>query len=173
MTSDAEPGADRPRWLHAGVVGAPHGLDGSFHVTDANPLLLRLGAKVTIAGAQRTVTRRAGHDRRVILRVEGCQSRDDARALTGQAILVARGQAPELGSDEWWAEDLEGCVVSDRDDRVGVVTRLVSLPSCEVLEVERPGSMPALLVPLVSDAVREVDLTRRVIDIDLEFLGER
>ena len=31
---------------------------------------------------------------------------------------------------------------------------------------------PALLVPLVRDAVRDVDLDARVIDVDLAFLGE-
>ena len=49
---------------------------------------------------------------------------------------------------------------------------MLELPSCEVLEVERPDGAGDLLVPLVTDAVREVDIERRVIDIDLEFLGE-
>jgi ribosomal 30S subunit maturation factor RimM len=48
---------------------------------------------------------------------------------------------------------------------------LLELPSCEVLQVER-ASGGELLVPLVSDAVREVDVARRQIDIDLKFLGE-
>ena len=39
------------------------------------------------------------------------------------------------------------------------------LPSCEVLEV---GD---LLIPLVSDAVRDVDVAGGRIDVDLEFLG--
>jgi ribosomal 30S subunit maturation factor RimM len=56
---------------------------------------------------------------------------------------------------------------------VGVVARLLALPSCEVLEVARHGGGAALLVPLVKDAVREVDLARRMIEIDLAFLGER
>ena len=58
---------------------------------------------------------------------------------------------------------------------VGTVTRLTALPSCEVLEVARSageaGDAP-LLVPLVSDAVRSVDVAARVIDVDLRFLGE-
>ena len=61
--------------------------------------------------------------------------------------------------------------MSDGDRPVGVVRRLLELPSCEVLEVERPDG-GELLVPLVSDAVREVDLDRRAIDVDLHFLGE-
>ena len=54
---------------------------------------------------------------------------------------------------------------------VGTVRRLVELPSCEMLEVERDGG-GELLVPLVTDAVREVDLDHRAIDVDLRFLGE-
>ncbi len=48
----------------------------------------------------------------------------------------------------------------------------MALPSCECLEVERVGGAPDLLVPLVRDAVRAVDVRRRRIDVDLRFLGE-
>ena len=63
----------------------------------------------------------------------------------------------------------------DGDEEVGVVSRLLELPSCEVLEVARRDDpdRPALLVPLIADAVRDVDVERGVIDIDLRFLGER
>jgi 16S rRNA processing protein RimM len=157
--------------LRAGLVGAPHGLDGSFHVVGAIPVLLELGALVTVAGASRTVTRRAGHDRRVILRVDGCEDRDAASALRGAELLVERPRAPVLEPDEWWAEDLEGCLVQDGALSVGVVRRLLALPSCEVLEVSRPGRAD-LLVPLIDDAVRTVDVEHGVIDVDLGFLGE-
>ena len=57
-----------------------------------------------------------------------------------------------------------------------MVTRLLALPSCEVLEVTRAGvdvdATAPLLVPLVADAVRGVDVPGRVIDVDLQFLGE-
>jgi 16S rRNA processing protein RimM len=159
-------------WLRAGVVGSPHGLDGSFHVVMPNPQLLVLGETVTISGAERRVTRRAGTDARPILRLEGCDDRDAAQALRGAELRVAREQAPELVEDEWWAEDLEGCSVHDRGRHVGTVRRLLALPSCEVLEVARERGRPDLLVPLVSDAVRSVDVERREIDVDLRFLGE-
>jgi 16S rRNA processing protein RimM len=161
-----------PGWLRAGVVGRPHGLDGSFHVVDPAAELLAAGAPVRIAGSDRRIERRAGFDARPILRLEGDRDRPAAEALRGQEILVAREGAPELGPDEWWAEDLEGCTVADSGRPVGVVTRLLELPSCEVLEVARDAGGNALLVPLVSDAVRDVDLERRVIEIDLRFLGE-
>jgi 16S rRNA processing protein RimM len=159
-------------WLRAGVVGRPHGLDGSFHVGDPVAALLAADAVVRVGGVERRIARLAGFDRRPIVRLEGDEDRSAAEALRGQEILAIRAEAPELGPDEWWAGDLEGCAVSDSGQEVGVVTRLLELPSCEVLEVERAGGGAALLVPLVSDAVREVDLDRRVIDVDLRFLGE-
>jgi 16S rRNA processing protein RimM len=164
-----------PGWLHAGTVGRPHGLDGSFHVVGANPSLLALGGavRISMSGEDRQITRRAGTDVRPILRLEGYEDRTAAQTLNGAALLVARSAAPELEEDEWWAEDLEGCAVLDAGRPVGVVRRLLALPSCEVLEVERePGGDDVLLVPLVSDAVRTVDLERREIDVDLTFLGE-
>jgi 16S rRNA processing protein RimM len=160
-------------WLRAGTVGRPHGLDGSFYVGAPVSGLLTPDAVVTVGGERRRIIRLAGHDRRPILRLEGCEQRADAQALGGQEILVARSGAAPLGEDEWWATDLEGCAVRDSEDEVGVVTRLLALPSCEVLEVARHAGGAALLVPLVKDAVREVDLDRRVIEIDLAFLGER
>jgi 16S rRNA processing protein RimM len=160
------------RWLRAGIVAAPHGLDGSFRVAEGNARLLQLGAELMLGGARRAVTRRAGDDARIIIRVEGCEDRAAAVALRGAELLVERSRAPELAPEEWWAEDLEGCLVQDRGEPVGIVRRLLALPSCEVLEVVRPGARE-LLVPLVSDAVLTVDVERAVIEIDLGFLGER
>jgi 16S rRNA processing protein RimM len=163
---------DTEHWLHAGVVGRPHGLDGSFHVAEPVAALLVRGREVRLGGDRRTIVRLAGHDERPIVRLDGCEDRDAAVALRGQELLVARTNAPDLDEDEWWATDLEGCAVRDGDREVGVVARLLALPSCEVLEVTRAGDAPDLLVPLVRDAVRDVDLDGRVIDVDLEFLGE-
>jgi 16S rRNA processing protein RimM len=159
-------------WIVAGRVGKPHGLDGSVHVAEPEPALLRDGAEVTVAGAARRIVRRAGTDARPLVRLEGCATRDDAEALRGEHLLVARAEAPALAQDEWWAADLEGCAVHDGARTVGTVLRLTALPSCEVLEVDRGGGGRPLLVPLVRDAVRRVDVAGRRIEVDLGFLGE-
>jgi ribosomal 30S subunit maturation factor RimM len=63
--------------------------------------------------------------------------------------------------------------VRDGDLAIGTVARLTALPSVDVLEVERSDGGADLLVPLVADAVRAVDVERKQIDVDLRFLGER
>ncbi len=162
---------DAGRWLRAGRVGSPHGLDGSFHVAEPRPQLLTLGAAVRVGERDLKIVRRAGTDLRPILRLEGCVDRAGAELLRGQELFAHRDRAPELEPDEWWAEDLEGCAVHDGGVAVGTVRRLLALPSCEVLEVERESGAD-LLVPLIADAVRMVDVERREIEISLAFLGE-
>jgi 16S rRNA processing protein RimM len=161
-----------PDVLNAGRVGRPHGLDGSFHVTRPRPALLPLGGKVQIgdaaprSGPRLEIVRRAGTDERPILRLLGVDDRAGAEALRGKELFVDRSAAPELEDGEYWAEDLRGCRVVTGDDReLGVVSELRALPSCEVLQV---GD---LLVPMVGDAVLEVDIAAQRIVVDAAFLG--
>jgi 16S rRNA processing protein RimM len=153
--------------LNAGRVGRPHGLDGSFHVTRPRGMLLSLGGSVRIAGDVFEIVRHAGTEDRPILRLRGVNDRAGIEALRGEDLMIERADAPALPQGEYWAEDLEGCVVVAGDDgrELGVVARLRPLPSCEALEV---GD---LLVPMVGDAVLSVDVAARRIVVDPGFLG--
>ncbi len=160
-----------PDWLTAGRIGRPHGLDGSFHVTGARARFLGLGNAVRVGEHATEIARLAGTDDRPIVRLTLADTREAVEALRGQDLLVPRAVAPPLEADEWYASDLEGLRVVDGATQVGVVRRLLPLPSCEALEVSRPDGSE-LLVPLVRDAVRGVDLEAGTVDVDLAFLGE-
>ena len=155
--------------IDAGHVGRPHGLDGSFHVTRPQGDVLAQTTHVSVGGERREIVRRAGTDSRPILRLAGCEGREAAEALRGEPLLVERGDLLELGDDEWWPEDLQGCRVRDGEREVGVVATVMALPSCEALQVTREGG-EELLVPLVRDAVRSVDVAAGVIDVNLAFV---
>jgi 16S rRNA processing protein RimM len=160
-----------PDPLQAGRVGRAHGLDGSFYVTGARPRLLVLGANLTVSGRTMCVVRLAGVEQRPIVRLDHVESRSEAEALRGLPLTVDRLDAPLLSEGEWWAHELEGCAVLDGERRVGTVRRMIELPSCEALEVECEHG-GELLVPMVRDAIRRVDVTERRIEVDLGFLGE-
>ena len=137
-------------------VGRPHGLDGSFYV-DAP---LEVGQTVTIGEREFTVTERKGTDAKPIIRLEGIGDRDAAQALRGQTVASPGDERPAT-SDEWLIDDLVGCKI----EGVGVVTGVLEGLSCDVLEVEGE------LIPLVSDAVKNVDVEKKVIEVNREFLG--
>jgi 16S rRNA processing protein RimM len=170
MADDGESTAGRDS-LEAGRVGRAHGLDGSFYVTGARPRLLAVGAHVTVAGQAFEIVRRAGVEQRPIVRLRGVENRSAAEALRGRTLSVPLADAPALEAGEWWGHELEGCAVLDGGRAVGTVSALLELPSCEVLEVRRADG-GELLVPMVGDAVREIDVAARRIEVDLDFLGE-
>jgi 16S rRNA processing protein RimM len=158
-------------FLRAGRVGRPHGLDGSFHVTDPTPQLLSAGRTVLATGIEHEIVRRAGTDDRPIIRLAAINDRAAAGALRGVELLCPREHAPVLDEDEWWAEDLERCRVVAGGQDLGQVTRLVALPSCEALMVQAQPGAAEVLVPLIADAVVRVDVGAGEIEVDLGFLG--
>jgi 16S rRNA processing protein RimM len=147
--------------MPAGRVGRPHGLDGSFHVT--RPGTFADGATVWVDGAPRTIERLAGTSDKPIMRLTGCTTREHAEALRGLSLELPTDES--LAEDEFWASDLAGCLVVDGSREVGVVARMIALPSCEALEV---GD---LLIPMVRDAIRSIDVEARRIDVDMGFVG--
>jgi 16S rRNA processing protein RimM len=114
-----------------------------------------------VAGAPRVIERLAGRPDKPIIRLDGCSSREDAERLRGADLMAP---PPPLEEGEYWAHDLEGCTVVDGEREVGVVTRMLALPSCEALEV---GDV---LIPMVRDAIRSIDLQARRIDVDMGFV---
>ena len=148
------------RLVTAGRVGRPHGLDGSFKV-ESPAHSLELGTTVRVSGAERVVKRRSGTHDRPLVQLDGIGDRDAAAALRGELLLVRESDAP-LAEGEWLAGDLVGCLVAG----LGRVTRVLDAPSCDILELE-----DGALVPLVSDAVKSVDLAGGRIEVDRRFLG--
>jgi 16S rRNA processing protein RimM len=159
-------------WLAAGRVGRPHGLDGSFYVTRPRSRLLALGTTVTVGELTAVIVRRAGTDERPIVALEGVEDREAAARLRGLDLTLPAHAAPVLEEGEWWAHELEGCEVVDGARVIGTVTRLLELPSCEVLEVQCTGDRRSLLVPMVKDAIRDVRPAELRIEVDLEFLSD-
>ena len=149
--------------MQAGKVGRPHGLDGSFHVVAPRPEVLTEGVELAGLGA---IVARKGGDERPIVRVAGVEDRAAAEALRGRELVVDDALRPPLDEDEYLAEDLEGCRVTDGDRSLGEVVRLLGLPSCEALELG-----DGTLVPLVRDCVRSIDVQAKRIDVDGGFLG--
>jgi 16S rRNA processing protein RimM len=147
--------------VSAGRVGRPHGLDGSFYVNGPKHSLAE-GMVIAVAGDDRRIERRAGTDERPIVRLEGISDRNAAAALLGEHLLLDQEDAP-LEEGEYIVSDLIGCTI----EGLGVVTGVIPGPSCDVLEV----GVDSVLVPLVSDAVKRVDIERRIIEIDRAFLG--
>ena len=130
------------------VVGRAHGVDGKFWVEGELP------PAATVAG--RRIERVGGTDERPLVRAEGVEDRKGAVALAGERVV---GADEPLGEDEWATDELVGAEVPG----LGVVTRVIAAPSCDILEV---GDH---LIPFIHDAIVSVEPGR--IEVNREFLG--
>ena len=138
----------------AGRVGKAHGRDGSFYL-EGIQTELAVGDHVWIGDSEHELARVDGTADRPLVRIDGL----DPASVRGELLLVE----DELEADEYLVADLVGCEVPG----LGYVERVLDAPSCPLLEVGEDQ----LLIPLVGDAVKRVDLEKRIIEVDREFLG--
>lgn len=107
----------------------------------------------------------------LIAHLPGIEDRDQAAALVGSDIYVAREQLPPPGKDEYYWVDLEGLeVVTVEGTALGRVSHLFATGANDVVVVR--DDVRERLIPFIQGSyVRSVDLSggRMVVDWDPEF----
>ncbi|HEX5582081.1 hypothetical protein [Gaiella sp.] len=133
-----------------GRVGRPHGLDGAFVVERASTDERRwqVGETILVDGAPATITlsRRAGGGRRAI--------RLDRDVPRGAELAVPDSALPPPDPDSYYVFQLVGLeAVDEAGDTLGRVVDVHTGAANDNVELD-----DGTLVPLVDDAVREIDL---------------
>ena len=106
------------------------------------------------------------HGKGLVAKLAGCQDRDQASALVGCDIAVARSQLPKLPPGEYYWTDLIGLAVSNtQGQQLGTVSHLYSTGANDVLVIN--GSSGEIWIPYVLERyILSVDLTNRQITVD-------
>ncbi len=146
-----------------GRVGRPHGLDGAFVVERASEDDRRwqVGAVLLVDGVPATIelSRRVGGGRRAI--------RLDRQVDRGTELAVPVSELPPPDPDSYYAFQLVGLTVVDEDgSELGRVVEVHPGVANDNVELE-----DGMLVPLVDDAVRSIELDAARIVVDRGFLG--
>ena len=137
-------------------------------IFDYQPWLLSTesGTEMQIEGAK---GRQQGKG--MVAQLPGIDDREQAAALIGMDIHVAREQLPPPGKDEYYWVDLEGLeVVTTEDVPLGRVSHLFATGANDVVVV-RDGARERLIPFIQGSYVRSVDMSakRMVVDWDPEF----
>jgi 16S rRNA processing protein RimM len=161
-----------PRAVILGKVGAPHGVQGWIKVmsyTDpperiaayADWTLVRNGEPVRQVRV--LDWKRAGQG--IAVRLEGLETPEAARGLTGSEVSVPRAALPATASREFYLHDLVGLDAVNRDGvTLGRVDGFLDLPAHPVA-VLREGRRERL-VPLVRERLVDVDLSAGRVTFD-------
>jgi 16S rRNA processing protein RimM len=148
--------------VRVGRVGKPHGLDGAFVVEDASddPRRFDVGSTLLVDGEQATIvlSRRVGRGRPAI--------KLDRRVERGAELTIRREDLPPPDEDSYYVSDLVGLEVVEEDGpRLGRVSDVLPGVANDVLELDS-----GLLLPLVEECVRDVQLAQRRIVIAPGFV---
>jgi 16S rRNA processing protein RimM len=94
--------------------------------------------------------------------LEGVATCEQAEALKGAAVMAAEGDLPAPADNEFYYYRAIGCEVALTDGRViGKVEEIFSTGANDVLVVR--GDRGEILVPVIADVIKAIDLdTRRV-----------
>lgn len=144
------------------IVGA-HGLRGHVKVQPLTDVLTRfaVGARLRLQGNWVTVDTYTLHKGRPLIKLSGINDVDTAQALQWE-FLEAIPSDTELEEDEFLVDDLIGCVVvTSAGKELGEVEDVLQLPAHDVLQVGE------ILIPLVEEFVKDVDLDNAVITVEL------
>lgn len=102
---------------------------------------------------------------KTIVRLDGVDTREAARALTGCEVWVAREAATPLQKDEFYLADLCGADVFQNGRQVGVLAGVLPGGQSDLLEI-RSESGARFMVPFMIRFVPTVAVADRRIEIE-------
>ena len=158
--------------LRVGYIAGSHGLHGAMRVRTDNP------DSTTLAGIERLLIETAAGRRefKVLgssalsagnqrVSLEGIDDADAADALRGGAVMVAASDLPPLEEGQFYYFQLAGAEVMLTDGRrLGTIEDIMSTGAHDVWVV-RDGERE-VLVPVITDVVKAMDLEARRVTIE-------
>ena len=157
-------------------LGAPFGVRGfqavrsysgdTEHLFRLREVELREAYSGKLRAASVAAIRRMGD--KVIVRMSGVTTPEQARTLAGWELWVSRDEASELAADEYYAADLCGCKVFQQGQAVGTVTHVLAAGGGDMLEVTAPEGR-SFMVPFRESFVPALDVAERRIELAPEF----
>lgn len=100
---------------------------------------------------------------RVILKIDGIDTMNDAETYKQKYIEIPREKEPELPEDTYYVSDLKECIVYDTDGKeLGKIFDVISTRNNDVYWIKEPKE---LLIPVLRDIVLSIDINEKKIVI--------
>jgi 16S rRNA processing protein RimM len=153
------------QFLNVGQIVNTHGVKGEvkvFPLTD-DPMRFKKLKKVIIDNKEVQILSYKFQKDRVILKLEGVDTMDDAIRLKGKYLKVSREDAVKLPKDTYFIADLIGCSVFDTDETpLGEVYDVIKTGSNDVYWVK---GIKELLIPVLKEIVLDINVEDKKIVI--------
>ncbi|MGL4773288.1 MAG: ribosome maturation factor RimM [Clostridium sp.] len=142
-----------------------HGIKGEVKVypltEDVNKF--KTYKKLLVGGVLRNILGVKFQKDRVILKIEGVDTMNDAETFKGQYIEVERENEPKLEEGTFYVKDLKGCSVVDTEGNdLGKIFDVIETKNNDVYWIKDPKQ---LLIPVLKDIVLDINMDDKKIVI--------
>ncbi|MBU5590838.1 ribosome maturation factor RimM [Clostridium sp. MSJ-4] len=145
-------------YLSVGQISKPHGVKGEVKVIPLTDDIKRFRKlkKVHIDEEERAIIWCKFQADRVILKIEGIDTMEEAEKLRNKDIKVKREDAIKLPRDSYFIVDLLECTVYDTDEnKIGKMYDVIKTGSNDVYWVKGEKE---ILIPAIKDVVVKIDI---------------
>jgi 16S rRNA processing protein RimM len=154
-----------------GLVTRAHGVHGEVAVqnrSDNEDRWLPGAVVFTQDGRSLTIEQVRPHGDRILVTFGGVADRAAAEALRGTELVVPESWLPDLGPDEWWPHQIEGCRVATETGRdLGTVVEVIANPANDLWVAAGEGGVETL-IPALRSLLVEVDVrAKRIVVRDV------
>jgi len=164
------------RLVAVGKVVKAHGVRGHLRLVPFGETLEGLGAGEEVSARlpdgsiERLITVEIRTQRKSVLFLSrAVRTAAEAQRLVGAEICVPESRLPALAADEFYWHQLIGLEVMSVDGRrLGTIRQIIETGSNDVYVVQE--GREEVLIPALAEVVREVNLERRLMVVDLPAL---
>jgi 16S rRNA processing protein RimM len=146
-----------------GVIVGAHGIKGEVKLKSftSEPMSIgRYGPLQSSSGQQFEIAKLKAAKDGFIASLENVNDRNEAEALKGVELFVARQKLPKLNVHETYAHDLMGLdVVLENGSKLGSLVGMPNYGAGDLLEVAVDGHSETVLIPFTSAFVPQNDFS--------------
>lgn len=103
----------------------------------------------------------------VILKLEDVNTRNEAELLKNKEIFIDEDQLRDLPQGTYYVKDMIGMeVIDEKNECIGRLSDVILRAAQDIYEIERQDGSKAL-IPAVEAFVKDVDMEKRVIRVEL------
>ena len=152
-------------YFKVGQIVNTHGIKGEVKVIpftdDVNNF--KRYKKVLVDGSWKEILGVKFQKDRVILKLEGIETINDAETYKQKYLEVLRSDEPELPEDTYYVTDLKNCIVFDTNGKeLGKIYDVIQTKNNDVYWIEEPKQ---LLIPVLEHIVLDVNIDEKKVII--------
>lgn len=153
------------KFFKIGQIVNTHGIKGEVKVYPLTEDVTKYNKykKLYIGGIERNILGVKFQKDRVILKIEGVDTMNDAETYKGKDVEILRDSEEKLPEDTYYVSDLKKCTVFDTDGKeLGQIFDVISTKNNDVYWIQKPKQ---LLIPVLKEIVVDINMDEKKVII--------